>query len=109
MHLVDMKERWVYKGSVTTPPCATYVFWNVLKTIYPIKQAHLDLFKAQLARGSDGKLKDWGNWREVQEVDDHNVVSIRNSSGAGAASGAAAYNININIYNQNSGVGSCPS
>lgn len=46
MHMVDMKERWVYKGSVTTPPCATYVFWNVLKTVYPIKQAHLDLFKA---------------------------------------------------------------
>ena len=76
MDLVDMKERWVYKGSQTFPPCNTFYFWNVLKTVYPIKQAHLDLFKAQLARANSGKLKSWGNWRETQKVDEHNVVSI---------------------------------
>ena len=37
MMLVDMNNRWVYKGSVTTPPCETYVYWNVLKRIFPIK------------------------------------------------------------------------
>ena len=46
MQMVDSTNRWVYKGSVTTPPCATYVYWNVLSTIYPISQKHLDLFKA---------------------------------------------------------------
>lgn len=37
MNMVDFDERWVYKGSVTTPPCDTLVYWNVLRTIYPIK------------------------------------------------------------------------
>jgi hypothetical protein len=44
MMMVDTKFRWVYKGSVTTPPCARYVYWNVLRTIYPIKQRHVDGF-----------------------------------------------------------------
>lgn len=44
--MVDTDNRWVYKGSVTTPPCAQSVYWNVLYTIYPISQKHLDQFKA---------------------------------------------------------------
>lgn len=42
MMMVDMTRRWVYKGSVTTPPCGRFVYWNVVKTIYPIKQRHVD-------------------------------------------------------------------
>jgi hypothetical protein len=41
MELVDMNNRWAYKGSVTTPPCSTFVYWNVLSTVYPIKEEHL--------------------------------------------------------------------
>jgi len=37
MMYVDMQNRWTYRGSVTTPPFATAVYWNVLKTVYPIK------------------------------------------------------------------------
>ena len=44
MEMVNSNKRWMYKGSVTTPPCATYVYWNVLSTIYPVSQKHLDLF-----------------------------------------------------------------
>lgn len=44
MEMVDSNNRWMYKGSVTTPPCDTFVYWNVLSTIYPISQRHLDLF-----------------------------------------------------------------
>ena len=36
MNMVDMKNRWVYEGSMTTPPCAKTVYWNVLTTVYPI-------------------------------------------------------------------------
>jgi carbonic anhydrase len=36
MKLVDIENRWVYKGSVTTPPCDKYVYWNIASTIYPI-------------------------------------------------------------------------
>jgi len=42
MMMFDMKNRWTYKGSVTTPPCKQNVYWNVLTTIYPIKQKYLD-------------------------------------------------------------------
>jgi len=44
MNMFDMNNRWTYKGSVTTPPCAQNVYWNVLRTIYPIKQKHLGQF-----------------------------------------------------------------
>lgn len=60
MMMVDNKNRWVYKGSVTTPPCATTVYWNVLRSVYPLKQRHLDQFQKQLRRGS---LK--SNWRLI--------------------------------------------
>lgn len=76
MEMVDNNNRYIYKGSVTTPPCATFVYWNVLSTIYPISQKHLDQFKAQLNRGEDGKLDEFGNWREIQNIDEHNVIYL---------------------------------
>ena len=44
MMSLDMQNRWVYRGSMTEPPCETLVYWNVLMTIYPIKQKHYDQF-----------------------------------------------------------------
>jgi len=44
MNMVDMNNRWTYKGSVTTPPCAQNVYWNVLRTVYPIKDRHFEQF-----------------------------------------------------------------
>jgi carbonic anhydrase len=64
MEMVDFNNRWVYKGSVTTPPCATFVYWNVLSTVYPVSQKHLDLFKANLEKNTPG-LAEWGNYREI--------------------------------------------
>lgn len=46
--VLDTKNRWVYKGSLTTPPCDHHVYWNVLRQVYPIKQHHLDLFRRHL-------------------------------------------------------------
>ena len=40
MMMVDMNNRWTYKGSVTTPPCATYVYWNVVREVYPVSARH---------------------------------------------------------------------
>lgn len=48
--MVDFNNRYTYLGSVTTPPCATYVHWNVLSTVYPISEKHLKQFKKQMER-----------------------------------------------------------
>jgi len=37
MELIDLNNRYVYRGSLTTPLCATDVYWNVVATVYPIK------------------------------------------------------------------------
>jgi carbonic anhydrase len=76
MQMVDSNNRWMYKGSVTTPPCAGFVFWNVLSTIYPISEQHLQLFKKQLDRGEEGRLDEYGNWRTIQSEDEHNVIYL---------------------------------
>ena len=36
MNLIDYSFRWVYKGSITTPPCETNVLYNIVSNIYPI-------------------------------------------------------------------------
>lgn len=53
MTMVDLNNRYTYRGSTTTPPCTRFVHWNVASTVYPISQAHLDLFKGQLARNTE--------------------------------------------------------
>ena len=73
MTMVDTRDRWVYSGSVTTPPCAHSVYWNVLRTVYPVKQKYVDGFKNQLARGN---LEATGNWRVQIPIDEHNVKII---------------------------------
>lgn len=79
MMMVDTRNRWVYKGSVTTPPCATIVYWNVVRKVYPLKQAHLDLFKAQMKRATDLET----NYREIQTYDLHDLHIIRAEGGRG--------------------------
>merc|ERR1719281_2082833 len=76
MEMVDFNNRWVYKGSVTTPPCLRFVYWNVLSTIYPVSQKHLDNFKARLEAGTTN-LGTVGNWRKIQPVDEHNVIYVQ--------------------------------
>lgn len=76
MMMVDSDNRYVYSGSVTTPPCATSVYWNVMSTVYPISEYHVELFKQQLERANQGTLRETGNWREIQDVDYHNVMKV---------------------------------
>jgi carbonic anhydrase len=75
MMMFNMRDRWTYKGSVTTPPCAENVYWNVLRTIYPVKQKYVDQFKNQLARKAG--LEKTGNWRVTLPLgDDHDPVNL---------------------------------
>jgi len=73
MELLNFEERWMYRGSSTTPPCEGGVLWNVLATVYPIRQETLDAFlAAQKAAGAfypEGTyaegLEAVGNWRDT--------------------------------------------
>lgn len=95
VNIVDFNNRWVYQGSVTTPPCAQKVFWNEISTIYPIKQSTLDNFKKQLDReyASDAGTTNAslypdgqsavGNYRVIQKEDKHNVMYVSNPTSFG--------------------------
>lgn len=77
--MVDFHNRYVYRGSVTTPPCATTVFWNVVAPIYPIKAEHVKLFKEQLDRTADAAyatktLSSVGNNRVIQATTAENQL-----------------------------------
>lgn len=80
MEMVDSRNRWAYKGSNTIPPCQLFVYWNVLSTIYPMKQKHLTQFKKKLAKAfgytKEKPLNKIGNWRETQTIDEHDVIYI---------------------------------
>ena len=107
MSLIDIDNRWVYKGTYTEPPCLAPVIWNVLSTIYPVRPRHLALLRSQRARGENGGLEKTGNWRAPVEVDPatHTPVLVTDAAlGAELATqNDVNYNININIYNQNVG------
>jgi hypothetical protein len=75
MMMFDTRDRWVYKGSVTSPPCATAVYWNVLRRVYPMKQRHLDLFKKQLHRDHLNS-----NHRVLNPVNTHDLHIITSGS-----------------------------
>jgi hypothetical protein len=65
-----------YTGSVTIPPCAQTVFWNVVAKVYPIKQKYLDLFKQykDLASASKFGVKK----RVINIIDLYNERKIYN-------------------------------
>ena len=48
MSNIDFKNRWIYKGSMTVPPCLQYVYWNVIQQIYPIRPEMLLKFKTKI-------------------------------------------------------------
>ena len=74
MTIVDMSNTWIYKGSQTTPPCDTNVYWNVLSTVYPLSKKHLDLF---VDKHFPKDLAQNENFREIQQEDDHNVIYLK--------------------------------
>ena len=41
---INFDERYMYRGSLTTPPYAELLFWTVMPTPIPIKKSTRDLF-----------------------------------------------------------------
>ena len=48
MGLIAMNERWVYKGSMTFPPCNQFNYWNIINRVFPVKKEIVDLVAAKL-------------------------------------------------------------
>ena len=61
--------RWVYSGSVTTPPCAKSVYWNVIATVMPIKEKHYRMFKDIITKKSPNYVGPEGNYRVICKLD----------------------------------------
>ena len=61
MDIVNMQSRWIYEGSFTTPPCQEGVYWNIIRTVYPIRLNQLEdikekMYRASASSGDDPKL-----------------------------------------------------
>ena len=89
MNLVDMEERWMYRGSDTAPPCEGGYLWMVLATVYPLSAETLRQFRSAMISGSayypDGlytgvgakSLQVLGNWRTpVDATPAHEVTYV---------------------------------
>jgi hypothetical protein len=77
MKSIDMSKRWVYKGSLTTPPCERFVLWNVIDKVYPISQETVDLIQVKLKKGGVKKVLGLdGNWRVTQKDFNKDVAYI---------------------------------
>ena len=81
MKYADLQNRWAYKGSLTTPPCTKTVYFNVLRKVWPLKQKHLDQFKALMKNHANGQFfgSADGNHRVVQPVNTQDPVIIVNT------------------------------
>ena len=88
---LDTENRWVYKGSLTTPPCDETVYWNVLAKVYPIQPRHLFLYRKRLWGSKDTDY--YGNYRVTQPIDGHDLKLLV----ADPASDDSSSNENVNL------------
>jgi hypothetical protein len=92
VNLMKDAGRWVYTGSLTTPPCTVGVFFQVYDRVLPISRKHLNLYLAHQRQVSQDvvytkageekaspaiDLGVTGNWRVTNKVDNHNVFYLR--------------------------------
>lgn len=72
MSLVDTENRWVYQAKQSMPPCKEKMYYNVLRTVYPIKQEHLDLIKGHISNITG--VSQAGNFKKGQKADNSVVL-----------------------------------
>ena len=96
MKMVNFANRWVYTGSLTTPPCTVGVYFQVVDRVLPISKRHYDWYIKQqratdqtaytVKNGNAHEIRQLstarnlavtGNWRVTMPVDNHNVTYMR--------------------------------
>lgn len=82
MAFIDTTNRWVYSGSLTTPPCLENLYWNVVKTVYPIKSYHMAYYKKLVSSYATdaSKAKDNGNYRKERAASTENNLQLIKSA-----------------------------
>ena len=76
MDSLDWGNRYAYKGSMTTPPCARYVYWNVIRRVYPVTAAQVAFFREQQQKLSGQE----DNYREVQTGFNADVIYVESAA-----------------------------
>lgn len=73
--LVEENNRWVYKGSLSMPPCTGPFYVQVFHRILPIKEEYLELIQKWQQSPDRGQanpsLFETGNYRETGILDGH--------------------------------------
>lgn len=72
MKNVDLKNFWMYEGSLTTPPCSEGVRWNVLSQSLPTQKKWIDNFTNNFA-GNEAYAKGKGNNRVTMPINDRKI------------------------------------
>ena len=85
MNMVDFDNRYAFIGSLTTPPCTRDVYFNVLSTIYPVRQEDLDAYNDRLRpSGTNSNIVSGtntvpgtGNFRKPQPINGQDLIVIK--------------------------------
>jgi carbonic anhydrase len=67
LNAIDYEQRWVYKGGISEPPCTQYVYWNVVRRIYPIEIERFQWYK-DFMYSKKKYLGTYKNNRKIQDV-----------------------------------------
>uniref|UniRef100_A0A7S3IKH9 Alpha-carbonic anhydrase domain-containing protein n=1 Tax=Strombidium inclinatum TaxID=197538 RepID=A0A7S3IKH9_9SPIT len=80
MRHIDWSHRWIYRGSLTVPPCSHYVYWNIIGTVYPIKKTVVEAFNKKLNRAGLDTTGKNGNYRNVNKALNLDVFYVMSGS-----------------------------
>lgn len=76
---VDMRKRWLYRGSFTSPPCTEGVLWNIIDDVQYMSERSLQLYNISREDSEKGDLRCRlcsGNHREIMPMNGRTLFYI---------------------------------
>lgn len=75
---LDLGNRFVFRGSLTTPPYSEFLLWNMVPKVVKINEETLKLFRHQLTLNDGETNVLWGEPnRDVQPVNGRKIYRIK--------------------------------
>ena len=81
---VDLRRRWLYRGSFTTPPCTEGVLWNIIDDVQYMSERTLQLYNISRADSEKGDLRCRlcaGNQRNIQPLNGRTLFYVNAKEG----------------------------